>query len=99
MKKTILFAVVAVAVMSASCRKERVCTCNWTNTTVSSSGGNSTTTTSTGTDKVTMNEIKKRDAIVWGTCTDHTTKSTNTQTFGGVTFTTDNTTDYTCTLD
>jgi len=99
MKKTILFAVVAVAVMSASCRKERSCTCDWTNTNVSTSPAGSTTTTSTGKETTKMDKIKKRDARVWGDCLDHTTKSTNTNTFGGITYTSDNTTEYTCKLD
>jgi len=99
MKKTIIFAVVAVAVMSASCRKERSCTCEWTNTNVSTSPAGSTTTTSTGKNTTKMTKIKKRDARVWGSCLDHTDKSSNSSTFGGVTYTSENTTENKCTLD
>ena len=49
MKKIILFAAVAVAVIGTSCRKELTCECTSTNTTVTTVGGNSTTTTSTTT--------------------------------------------------
>lgn len=99
MKKAILLAVVAVAVTSASCRKERTCTCEWTSTNVSTVSGNSTTTTSTGKETYKLDAIKKRDAIVWAECTDHTDKSTSTNTFGGITVTSENTTENTCTLD
>lgn len=90
-----MLAVVAVAVISASCRKERTCTCNWTTTTNVTISGNTSTSTSTGTDKWTYDKIKKRDARVFGQCLDHTDKSSNAS--GSITY--DSTTENTCKLD
>jgi hypothetical protein len=99
MKKIILLAVVAVAVTSASCRKERTCTCSWTNTSTTTFGGASTTSSSTGSDKWTFNELKKRDARVWAECTDHTDTYNYSGGSGSSAYTTVSVTENTCELD
>lgn len=73
MKKIILLAVVAASVTIVSCRKERTCSCTWTNTTTPTTGAS---TTSTGTYKVTMDKQKSKDFRLTQGCYD--TKSTQT---------------------
>jgi hypothetical protein len=92
MKKIILFAAVAVAVIGTSCRKELTCECTSTNTTVTTVGGNSTTTTSTSSYKVTKASQKKKDFRLTEGC--YGTKDTYTNTFTGGTSVT--TSDQTC---
>ncbi len=58
MKKTLILAVVAVAVMAVSCRKDRTCTCNNTTTTTPSSGS---AVVSSETSVQTATGIKKND--------------------------------------
>ena len=91
MKKIILFAVIAVAVIGTSCRKERTCECTSTSTSVTTVGGNSTTTTSTGTSKVTKASQKKKDFKLTETCYGYKETYTNTFTGGSSVTTVDQT--------
>ncbi len=99
MKKNIIIAVLAVAAMAVSCKKDRTCTCESTSTVVSTSNGQTTTTTSTDKDKTTVNKIKKGDMKWQSDC--HNKTETYTSSFGQGQFAvTNNHTDvYKCTLD
>lgn len=78
MKKLILLAVVAVAVTSASCRKDHTCTCNNTTTnTVTPTSGSAITTTSTDTDVWTGAKLKKGYSRNHSGCHERTITSTS----------------------
>ncbi|MBK9283776.1 MAG: hypothetical protein IPM51_05580 [Sphingobacteriaceae bacterium] len=96
MKKIFLLAVIAVAVITTSCKKERVCSCDWTSTTTSSSPGGTVTTASSGTEKWTATDkVKKGWAKENAECYDRTESYTNI--WGTTTQTTVR--EYTCELD
>jgi hypothetical protein len=87
MKKIILFAVTAFAVVSmSSCKKTRTCTCTDTFTDASGS--------TTSTYSAVITKITKKGAAQ-GVCASTTT--TNTQTLGGVSYT--STDVVTCTIN
>jgi hypothetical protein len=67
MKKSIFMAVIAVAVISASCRKTRTCECKNTSTTVTT-GYQAGTTTETTSSKVTAERQKKQDFKMSNNC-------------------------------
>lgn len=80
MKKITLFAFAVAALSLASCKKDRTCTCTNTNTTTGTGVNNVTTDK----DVTVLTKVSKGTARA--NCL--STKSTSTNDFGGVTYTT-----------
>jgi len=97
MKKTLILAVVAVAALTSSCRKDRTCTCSSTWTSTYTQGGVSTSSSGSGNDKFTLVESKKSVAKLYD-CYDKTTTSTSSGGTGTGAYTSVLVTDYTCEL-
>jgi len=79
MKKTLILAVIAAAVVSASCRKQRTCECVTTETTLRSGIGGGTDV-EISSYKHTMDKQRKREFKTKTEC--FSTREMNTYTFG-----------------
>ena len=98
MKRVALFSLAFAALSLASCEKSRTCTCSSTATDVTSGGGSSNTTTSTDSYVVTLPKASKKVAKGTMECMSRTEKTSNSYVTGGVTYTDDITTEFTCTI-
>jgi hypothetical protein len=98
MKKSLILVVIAAAVISTSCRKDRTCTCTTSITDTIASGGATTTVASTGSTTDTEKSVKKSYAKLAG-CYDRTETEVFTGGGGGAgAYTDTKVTVFTCTL-
>ena len=102
MKKITLCAFALAAISLASCKKERTCSCNGTETIIATKNGviNSTSTSSSSipeTIEVLINATKKT-AKGKASCNSRTIIHTEVSESGGTTTTDNITEDYTCTI-
>lgn len=76
MKKNIVVGVIAVAVLSTSCRKERTCECKTTETTVRTGSG-AVTDIEMSSYKLTMSKQKKKEFKLMSNCVSSKEQHTN----------------------
>lgn len=94
MKKTILFSVIALALVTVSCKKERTCECSVTETKVTTAGSFSSTSADSWTTKTTAEKQTKKYFRMDQAC--YNTTNTDTKTSGNQTTVT--TTNASCTI-
>lgn len=98
MKKILLFAVVAVAVTSTSCRKDLTCTCTYEQTDATTVGSTTTTQASSGKTTSSYTSVKKKNVNLYDNCENRTEVYTTKSGSGNSAYTNVETTVYTCEL-
>lgn len=78
MRKNLILAIAATAVISFSCKKERSCSCTVTSMTTTISGNQTTVENKTRTEKYTLNDLTKKQAAA--ACSSYNKTGNNTGT-------------------